>query len=74
LIVAEGTVINSLNKEDILINKKKFTTLFFFLLTWDCCFILEMEDVTWGFLQMEEEHPLYNQISMKLDVNISILS
>jgi hypothetical protein len=28
--VAEGTVINSLNKEEILINKKKFTTLFFF--------------------------------------------
>jgi hypothetical protein len=29
--VAEGTVINSLNKEEILINKKKFTTLFFFI-------------------------------------------
>jgi hypothetical protein len=29
--------------------------------------------MTWSFLQMEEEHPLYNLIFIKLDVYIPII-
>jgi hypothetical protein len=37
------------------------------------CGVLDLQ-MARGFLQIEEEHPLYNPISMKLDVYIPILS